>query len=1150
MTMTEINPTLSDEIARYINLKLAALGQPTSSRTTDSDFLEIVRPLLRNYYEKDRLLEGRLAPADARIQQFLDTYLADVRPGGAARLPRPTFVLDRPGLARALSLPPTSNSFASPYLQSYRTAQGVLHNPKSDRRTTQGLFHIVEGGLPVPADKAETPKAAFAALLSLAFNPPKDVLALPFTADQSDGVYVFVSLLLRPIVCPAAGKDPEKRMEIRFFAPGSLVSNLDFVEGIFGNGGDPYLPENDAGLDAAHWTGHTGCVILAPHLAGAVTKREVGLPHFDAATERQRRDGMCWKTEDELYNGGKPFKVTCRDESGTAVTIIAESYYGYCKKEVKTQISFAANLYGLAEEEHAGGAIAFPAYVLGQEFLAERTLSVKKVPFDEGIARLGDRVRLDPGGFAVDKQYPDIFYVPHDAIFSVSAGRVRWTGPQGEEQGLTLRAGDVFVLPSGFQVRLAKQLGGTTWRLIGTSPHCTLCHKPSTVSGGGKSEISKSIADVVLQGPVFVRDYKTDFDEVAKIFEKDFSTAYRQQPYPRASRPILSQERSLGSVIQLLTPSTDFTDEYNAWLRSLPQTIRQLVFTVKRYYTPEWGDSWREYFTVDRSDGYLGHELKFHNRKLVGNYLRVGFDVDGNWRTFKLRRDFHPADKVQVEDDITASVVFPRSQLPDVPQSPPRGSVKLVVNCEALLFQRPDEAIHRGFDKQAEIDISTPGVFLSNFEPLTRPQVRELVDRIVEFDEYSPPMKDLLSEFASFGPAEYVVSSAHPRLVDGKPTKNPRYLQRRPDKVRPREPYLAEISQRLFREIPANAAVHFPVDAVLAGRRGSPPDDKIGLPPLAVYGPIHYQQLPELFMDFLCSLTGKSPSTTGFGSEGALTKGPFNMLWPVVDVNNALLCAILTGYAGYTTSAGYIGAQFRVDHDISLLVPEIWCRLVPQEKDPDYLIAGGYLEKIDDFEFEGRTVKASRLGYRITSHFAERFLGRIFETPDRVFPEEMLRPEMQDRASFAAGVDAIVEGQRRVAQFYFDDRSVEAACPPLKALLHIMVKGTFEGRDLSHPEVRALFDRENVLRSDWYQERLRVKQERDIALWRRHVAALDHFRATRGVSAEIDVVGRLSEARRQLQRVCSPSYVEELMGTIGADPFRLQLARNGRTGSP
>ena len=28
--------------------------------------------------------------------------------------------------------------------------QGVLHNPRSDRRTTQGIFHIVEGGLPIP----------------------------------------------------------------------------------------------------------------------------------------------------------------------------------------------------------------------------------------------------------------------------------------------------------------------------------------------------------------------------------------------------------------------------------------------------------------------------------------------------------------------------------------------------------------------------------------------------------------------------------------------------------------------------------------------------------------------------------------------------------------------------------------------------------------------------------------------------------------------------------------------------------------------------------------------------------------------------------------------------------------------------------------
>ena len=118
------------------------------------------------------------------------------------------------------------------------------------------------------------------------------------------------------------------------------------------------LPENDAALDSEHWTGHTGCVILAPHLT-KVTKKAAGLPPFDQATARQRRDGMCWKNEDELYNGGHAFKLTARDETGVIVTIIADNYFGYCKKEVKTQLSFAANLFGLAEEEHAGGALVF-----------------------------------------------------------------------------------------------------------------------------------------------------------------------------------------------------------------------------------------------------------------------------------------------------------------------------------------------------------------------------------------------------------------------------------------------------------------------------------------------------------------------------------------------------------------------------------------------------------------------------------------------------------------------------------------------------------------------------------------------------------------------------------------------------------------------
>lgn len=74
---------------------------------------------------------------------------------------------------------------------------------------------------------------------------------------------------------------------------------------------------------------------------------------------------MCWKDENELYNDGGAFKITCRDDRGVVVTLIADNYYGYSKKEIKTQISYSANLYGVLEEEHAGGAIAYARRVMG-----------------------------------------------------------------------------------------------------------------------------------------------------------------------------------------------------------------------------------------------------------------------------------------------------------------------------------------------------------------------------------------------------------------------------------------------------------------------------------------------------------------------------------------------------------------------------------------------------------------------------------------------------------------------------------------------------------------------------------------------------------------------------------------------------------------
>ncbi|MCP5137361.1 MAG: hypothetical protein H6981_11240 [Gammaproteobacteria bacterium] len=1156
-----IRPNMADEADRrrrlqlYINLKLASSGQPVCPGSDDGEFLLASDDLLQSYREKSRLLSGHLCPADRRIQDFLDDYLADADADVSPHLPSETIVLDRHGVARELSLPMGGDVFKSDIITSYRVKQGVIHNPASDRRTTKGSFHVVEGGLPIPGDKKAVPKIAFARMLATAFVPPSDLMTLPFTSTLDDPARVFVSLLLRPVVCPAIpGREAAKSMETRFFAPGNLVSNLDFVESIFGNAGNPSLPRNDAALDVDHWSGHTGCVILAPHLV-SMTKKELGLPHIDDASERQIHDGMCWENEDELYNDGSAFKITARDGRGVIVTILADNYYGYCKKEVKTQLSYAANLYGLAEEEHAGGALAFHRRNHGEEYGVDSITRQGDYHFDQVVEMYGELMDVHDEGYATDKTHPEIVYVPQDLRMDLNAQTISWVR-EHRPQTIKLQPGKIYIQPNGYKVQMMKHPGAPSWRLVGTEPEGTFCHKPSTVSGGGKSEISKSIEDAVIYGPMFVNDLEEDLDLVQAIFDHDYSDRLKPEFIHEdrdPSRQPLSPQRSLGSVIKLLTPGPSNTNEYNAWLEDIPERIRALAFLIKRFYQPSWGNDWRQYLSVDVINGMPGHELKINDRRLVGSYLRVGLESNGAWRLFKVRQDFIAAAKVQMEDDITASVVVPSSDLSNCSPKSDNPSVKLTQNCEYRLFQRPDEAIHPGFDTQTEQDMAAPGNFMANYEPLGGKALARIVEDVVGFQKFSDPMRKRLQDAYDDGKG-YVACSAHPRLVDGKPSKNPRYLQLRPDVAEPIHRYVADMGARLHRRVPLGTPVCSPVNAVLAGRRNNPPEP--GIRPLAVYNPIHYQELPELFMDFVCSLTGKSPSTTGAGSEGALTKGPFNALRPTADLNNALVSFILTGYAGFSSAAGYVGPDRRVDHDISLLIPEIWCRLSQRERDPAWLIKRGYLEPVNDFEHDGQKVLASRLGYRITERFVQGFMGKIFDGPTTVFDEAILRPETQDLGVFADGVHNICEAQQRVAQRYLDDGSVEEACPPLKALLHIMANGEYQGRDVHDPAIRALFTRESLLASDWYRTRLETKQQRDIALWERHVAYLDHFMGLQGhndVVSRMDIAGRLEQARQRLEAVRSPAYLSSLSGTIGADPMQpnedIAIADSGDVGA-
>jgi hypothetical protein len=176
------------------------------------------------------------------------------------------------------------------------------------------------------------------------------------------------------------------------------------------------------------------------------------------------------------------------------------------------------------------------------------------------------------------------------------------------------------------------------------------------------------------------------------------------------------------------------------------------------------------------------------------------------------------------------------------------------------------------------------------------------------------------------------------------------------------------------------------------------------------------------------------------------------------------------------------------------------------------------------------------------------FMLKIFDLFEMtIFDEEMLRPETQGMDAYVDGINNIVETQQKVAKAYFEDGSIDDACPPLRALLYIMAEGQFQGRDVHDPEIRQMFTREYLLESDWYRERLQVKQQREIALWQRHIRSLEDFIARphyAEVAKRMDLEARLECARGKLKQVESQEYLDNLVGTIGADP--LAPAREGQ----
>ncbi len=84
-----------------------------------------------------------------------------------------------------------------------------------------------------------------------------------------------------------------------------------------------------------------------------------------------------------------------------------------------------------------------------------------------------------------------------------------------------------------------------------------------------------------------------------------------------------------------------------------------------------------------------------------------------------------------------------------------------------------------------------------------------------------------------------------------------------------------------------------------------------------------------------------------------------------------------------------------------------------------------------------------------------------------------------------------------------------------------------------------MFQRDAILKSDWYDKRIKAKQAVDIKLWQRHIFYLTEYctRATHSTVIErLNLQERLKDAHDKLSICTSSDYLQNLYGTIGVDP--------------
>ena len=447
------------------------------------------------------------------------------------------------------------------------------------------------------------------------------------------------------------------------------------------------------------------------------------------------------------------------------------------------------------------------------------------------------------------------------------------------------------------------------------SPRGCSATSPARSPAAARARSPRACGDYMLYGPIFVADLEKDLDLVAadlrpRLLRPLEAAAAGRTTRSAPSRPLLSPQRSLGSVIKLLTPSDDYTAEYNAWLASFPDHIypwsssssatsrpgvgRRLAGALRR------GLDQRPPGPRAEGDGPpAGRQLPARRAAVRAGLADVQAPPGLRRRRRRCRRR-------------TTSPRRSSSRPTSSGTSPPdarAGSYKFAVNCEYRLFQRPDDAIHRGLDKQTEADLARPDNFLSNFEPLTAEQARRPGRpghgvRPVHRRRCS----ELLQAAAEDG-IGYVVCSAYPRLVDGKPSKNPRYLQIRPDLLDPPGPLRRRARACAWRgRSRPTSRCPMPVGAVLIGRRNNPPDRAGGHPAAGRLQPDPLPGTARAVHGLHLLADRQEPVDDGRRLGGRADQGPVQR--PADDRRSQRRRWSPTsspGLAGFSTAAGYVG---------------------------------------------------------------------------------------------------------------------------------------------------------------------------------------------------------------------------------------------------